>query len=463
MISYKELLNIESAFPVNSKHLLNSTFPKIGIDSRTIKPKELFIAVKGDNTNGHNYVGKVFEKGVKIGIVEESWFNKNKDKFLNRPFILVKDTIKALGEIARNHKRKFNIPVLCIGGSNGKTTTKDLIAAVLMQKYNVLKTEGNFNNHIGLPLTLLNLNEKHNFCVLETGSNHFGEIEYLCRIAEPNFGIITNIGKEHLEFFKNIHGVAKAEFELFDYLTTVKENTLLFANFDDVYIKKYIEKKKVKKYLSYSYNFKTEIKGTFLKFTYSFEPSLKINFKGKSFETKVSTFGKHSIYNGLSAAAIGLHFGVKNNLIMKALSEYKPASSKRMEVIKKQKKLFINDSYNSNPDSVKLGLETLKEYIAGNNKHIVLGDMLELGECSEKEHFEVGKLVKKMKFDNLYTYGKESYNIFLGAKGVENNYYFNKKEDLSEFLKKIIKPDDVIYIKGSRGMKMEDVIDNILN
>lgn len=140
MISYKELLNIESAFPVNSKHLLNSTFPKIGIDSRTIKPKELFIAVKGDNTNGHNYVGKVFEKGVKIGIVEESWFNKNKDKFLNRPFILVKDTIKALGEIARNHKRKFNIPVLCIGGSNGKTTTKDLIAAVLMQKYNVLKT-----------------------------------------------------------------------------------------------------------------------------------------------------------------------------------------------------------------------------------------------------------------------------------------------------------------------------------
>jgi UDP-N-acetylmuramoyl-tripeptide--D-alanyl-D-alanine ligase len=400
---------------------------------------------------------------VKLGIVEVGWFNKNKDKYLNKPFILVKDTIKALGEIARNHKRKFDLPVLCVGGSNGKTTTKDLISAVLSKKYNVLKTEGNFNNHIGLPLTLLNLNENHNFCVLEVGSNHFGEIKYLCEIAEPGFGIITNIGKEHLEFFKDIKGVAKEEFELFDYLASVKNNTIIFANLDDVHIKKYVEKKKIKRFVRYSYNHKTEIKGEFLKFTDSFEPVLKISYKGKSFDTKVSTFGKHSIFNGLAAAAIGLYFGVSNNSIKTTLSEYKPAGSKRMEVIKKKKKIFINDTYNSNPDSVRLGLETLKEFAACNNKHIVLGDMLELGENSTKEHFEIGVLIKKMKFNNLYTYGKESYNTFLGAKGVENNYYFNEKEDLSGFLNKVINPNDVIYIKGSRGMKMEDVLNDILN
>jgi len=463
MISYTELLNIESAFPLNSKHLVKKVFPKISIDSRAVKKNDLFLAIKGDTTNGHNFVGKAFDKGVKLAIVEESWFQKNKDKFLNKPFILVKDSTKALGEIARNHKRKFKIPVLCVGGSNGKTTTKDLIAAVLSQKYKVLKTEGNFNNHIGLPLTLLNLNEKHNFCVIETGSNHFGEIKYLCEIAEPDYGIITNIGKEHLEFFKDINGVAKEEFQLFDYLKNKGKETFIFANFDDAYVRKYIEKNKIKDFLPYSYNEKTKVKANFIKYTESFEPVIKVKYNNVSFETKISTFGKHSIYNGIASASVGLYFGVTHNAIKKALSNIKSSGSKRMEIIKKQRKLYINDSYNSNPDSVKLGLETLKEYKSGKQKHIVFGDMLELGNSSKKEHFEIGKLIRKMKFDNLYTFGKESYNTFLGAKGVDNNYYFSEKEDLSEFLKKILKPDDVIYIKGSRGMKMEEIINNILN
>jgi UDP-N-acetylmuramoyl-tripeptide--D-alanyl-D-alanine ligase len=462
MIFFKEILKLKNSYPVNSGHLSSKQFNKICIDSRNIKPKDLFIAIRGDNKDGHNFLSDVFKKGVRLAVVEENWFRKNKDKFLNKPFVIIKDTIKALGEIAENHRLKFNIPVVCVGGSNGKTSTKDLISAVLSKKYNILKTEGNLNNHIGLPLTLLNLNKNHEMCVLEAGSNHFGEIRYLCEIARPSFGLITNIQKEHLEFFKDLKGVAKAEFELFDYLLSKPKENLIFANYDDTYIRNYLVKNRTGKSLTYSFNFKTDLTGKFIRFTETFEPVIKISYKNKNVETKISTFGKHSIFNGLSASAVGLFFGVSFQDIKSALSGFKQASSKRMEVIVRAKKTFINDTYNSNPDSVKIGLETLKEYKTKNAKHIVLGDMLELGKASEKEHFKIGELVKKMKFENIYTYGKESYNTFLGARGVDNNYYFNEKEDLSEFLTKILKPDDVVYLKGSRGMQMEDVLYNVL-
>ena len=462
MILFTDILKISDSYPVNAEHLLDKSFNKICIDSRTIKSKDIFIAIKGESKDGHNYISKVVDKGVRFAIVEENWFRKNKDKYLNKPFVIVKDTIKALGEIAKNHRMKFNIPFICVGGSNGKTTTKDLISAVLNKKFKVLKTEGNLNNHIGLPLTLLNLDESYEICVLEAGSNHFGEIKYLCEIARPSFGIITNIQKEHLEFFKNLQGVAKEELSLFDYLISTSDKNLIFVNYDDDFLRKFMNKKRNIKSFTYSYNYSTDVKGDFIKYTELFEPVIKISHKKKSFETKISTFGKHSVYNGIAAAAVGIYFGVSFNDIKNALSDYKPSSTKRMEVIRKGKKIFINDAYNSNSDSVKIGLESIKEFSSGNNVHIILGDMLELGQSSKKEHFEIGKLVKKMKFNNLYTYGSESYNSFLGAKGVENNFYFFEKDDLTEFLKKVIKQNDVIYIKGSRGMKMEEVLINIL-
>ena len=462
MILFQEILKVVNSYPVNAEHLYNKSFNKICIDSRIIKQKDLFIAIKGESKDGHNFISKVFNKGVRLALVEESWFRKHKDKFLNKPFIIVKDTIRALGEIARNHRINFNIPVLCVGGSNGKTTTKDLISAVLEKKFRILKTEGNLNNHLGLPLTLLNLNDTHQICVLEAGSNHFGEIKYLCGIARPTSGIITNIQKEHLEFFNNLQGVAKEELTLFDYLVSKPGKNPVFVNYDDDFLRKYAGKKKNINSITYSYDYNTDIKGEFLKFTDFFEPVIKISQKKKSFETKISTFGKHSIYNGIAAAAVGVYFGVSFESIKKALSNFKASSSKRMEVIRRRKNLFINDAYNSNSDSVKLGLESLKELPGSGNIHIVLGDMLELGKSSKKEHFEVGNLIKRMKFNNLYTFGKESYNTFMGARGMENNFYFAEKEDLSEFLKKVIKPNDIIYIKGSRGMQMEDVLNNIL-
>lgn len=438
----------------NTEKIAKTNFKGVAIDSRIVKKDELFIAIKGENTDGHKYLRDVFKRGVKAALVQKKFFNRLKQEFPGKTFVVVPDTTKALGELAKNHKQKTNPVVFCIGGSNGKTTTKDLVAAVLSQKYNVLKTEGNFNNHIGLPLTLLRLKKTHNFCVLEVGCSHFGEIHYLCEIAEPHFGMITNIGKEHLEFFKDERGVAKAEFELYDYLKN--NDKVCFFNIDDKYIKQYSRKTKEK--FTYGYTNSPDVKGKFKGYNSNFEPVIMIN----NLELKISTFGKHSVFNGLAAAAAGLYFGVAPSKIKKTLSSFKQASSKRMEVTKHNGVIYINDAYNSNPDSVKMGLETLKEHKTKADKHVVLADMLELGKTSKKEHSDIGRLAASMGFKNLYTYGKESYNTFKAAKKIKKNFYFENKEDMASVLKSVIKKGDVVYLKGSRGMKMEEVFNQLM-
>jgi UDP-N-acetylmuramoyl-tripeptide--D-alanyl-D-alanine ligase len=460
MIKIEELEKLDHVLLYNFDKLKKRSFPGAGIDSRTLKKDAIFFAIKGENTDGHNYIRQIFDKKASLAVVKESWFKKNKDKFKNKIFIVVKDTTGSLGQLANIHRKRFDIPVLCIGGANGKTTTKDLAASVLSRKYNILKTEGNFNNHIGLPLTLLRLKKSHEFCVLEVGCNHFGEVKYLCEVAEPDYGLVTNIGKEHLEFFKSLSGVAKAEFELYDFLKK-KDTGLSFFNLDDDHIRKY--GKKLKRKFTYSYKYKSDVKGISKGYIKKFEPEIKIKYKGKEFDTAISTFGKHSIFNGLAAASVGLYFGVKITDIKKALGNFKAASSKRMEFKESRGVIVINDSYNSNPESVKMGLESLKGFQSKGDKYIVLSDMLELGASSGKEHSATGKLVRKMGFKNLYTTGKESYKTFLNAKGVKNNFYFHLKNDLIEMLLKNIRKGDIIYIKGSRGMKMEEVANSILN
>jgi UDP-N-acetylmuramoyl-tripeptide--D-alanyl-D-alanine ligase len=435
------------------------SFESAEIDSRRVKDTQIFFAIKGDNTDGHKYLQEVFKKGVKLAVVEKKWFLKNKKDFKKSSFIVVSNTILSLGSLAQKHLERFNIPVLCIGGSNGKTTTKDLVSCVLSQRYRILKTEGNFNNHIGLPLTLLRLNESYDFAVLEVGCNHFGEIKYLCEISKPQYGMITNIGREHLEFFKTVSGVAKAEFELYDYLK--KNNEFCFCNIDDAHIKKYSGKLKKEKRFTYSNKKSADVTGKFVKFNKNFEPELNITYKKKSFNVTVATFGKHSVVNGLAAVSAGLYFGISPVKIKKALKEFKPTSSKRMEVIKKNGLTIINDAYNSNPDSVKMGLETIKDFNTKANKYAVLSDMLELGKASKKEHSYIGSLAAKLKLENLITTGQESLFTHKAAKSVINNLYFEKKSDLIDYLKNKVKAGDVIYVKGSRGMKMEEVVENL--
>ncbi len=457
MIRKQDLFKIKHIQKINTDKHGKRNFRSVSIDSRKVKKGDLFFAIKGERTDGHNYLESVFSKEVEFAVVNDKWFVKNKNKFPGKSYLTVKDTTKALGEFARIHKGKFKIPVICIAGSNGKTSTKDLTAEVLSKKYKVLKTEGNFNNHIGLPLTLLRLERTHEICVLEAGCNHYGELKYLCEIAEPDFGMITNIGKEHLEFFKDLKGVAKAEFELFDYINS-KEGGILFINYDDKFIRKYSQEVKNEKRFTYSYESDTDVKGRFKGYNKNFQPEIMITKDDMEFETTIATFGRHSVYNGLAAAAAGLYLNVKPAGIKSALRNFKPASSKRMEVLKINDLTVINDAYNSNPESVKMGLETLMEYKSKGKKFAVLSDMLELGNSSRKEHSEAGKLAEKLRVDNLYTFGKESYNTFKNAKKIKNNFYFKDKEDLIKMLKLNVGRNDIVYVKGSRGMRMEDVV-----
>lgn len=435
------------------------SFSGVSIDSRSCKKTDLFFAIKGEKFDGHNFIRDVLKKGIKGAVVSKKWYkklNENELRFFKKYLlVIVENTVKSLGLLASVHRSKFLVPVLAVGGSNGKTTAKEFIAGVLSKKFNVLKTEGNFNNEYGVPLTLFKLNEKHEFCVIETGANHFGEIAYLCSIAKPQFGLITNIGKEHLEFFKDVKGAAKAECEMVDYL--YQNYGLFFLNSDDKYLK---EKAKNTQIISFSFgkNGKSDVKGRLIAYR-GFNPVAEFKCGKEKFNAKLKMIGSQTFEAALCAAAIGFYFGVKTPQIKQALEETDLQTNKRNELKTKKGVWIVDDTYNSNPDSVKIALENLKRFKVNGSKHIVLADMLELGKESGKEHAAIGKLAKKLGFENLYTYGRDSYNTFEGAKGLKNNFYFSDKHTLIEFLKLNMKKGDIVLVKGSRSMKMEEVVD----
>lgn len=453
-----DLLKIRGVELINAEKIRNTVFTGVSIGSKNVKKGEIFAAIKGERFDGHDFIKEVFKKGVIAVLVSKKWYKKqSKSSFKNKSLIVVEDTIEGLGEIARIYRKKFLIPVLGIAGSNGKTSTKDIIADVLSKKYNVLKTEGNFNNAIGVPLTLFRLNEEHRFCVIELGTNHFGEIEYLCNIAKPQFGTVTNIGKEHLEFLKNIKGAAKAEGELVEYLKKIYGT--YFLNDDDKYLRKIPGKDRMHVF-SFGTSGKANVTGRIIKFN-TFYPEIEIKYNKHIIRTKLNTIGYQSFLSALNAAAIGFYFEVPAFQIKKALSEFTMQTGKRNALKNINGIWVIDDTYNSNPDSVITALENISRYTIKGKKHIVLSDMLELGKSSRKEHTEIGRLIKKMKFENLYTYGEESYYTFKGSKGLKNNYYFSDKPTLAEFLRLNIKKGDAVLIKGSRSMKMEEIIEQI--
>jgi UDP-N-acetylmuramoyl-tripeptide--D-alanyl-D-alanine ligase len=446
---------------VLNESLIPKSFKKATIDSRICGQGDLFFAIKGERFDGHDFIREVFEKGVRCAVVNKSWYNslnENKKRSFNKySFVLVNDTLKSLGMLANVHRRKFLIPIIAIGGSNGKTSAKDYIAHVLSQRYNVLKTEGNYNNAYGVPLTLFRLKREHEIAVIEVGTNHFGEVKYLSEIVMPQIGLITNIGKEHLEFLKDLKGAAKAECELVDYLND--NFGMFFLNADDKILARQMRKYKINTF-SYGKNRKADLKGRLIRFN-KLNPVTEVKYRMDKFKTVLKGIGSQSFNAALSAAAVGFYFEVPANLIKKGISEYEIESGKRNQLKNLDGIWLIDDSYNSNPDSVKAALENMKAYKIKGKKHLVLADMLELGRTAKKEHLDIGRLIKRMNFENLYTYGKESFNTFIGAKGIKNNFYFENKQVLAEMLRINIKKDDLILIKGSRWMKMEEIIEKL--
>lgn len=431
----------------------------VSTDSRTVQHDDLFIAIRGETFDGHDFITKAVESGAGVIAADARWAGPNQVLLssLNLPCLIVEDTIRLLGQVATMHRRKFKIPVLVVGGSNGKTTTKEMIAAILKTKYRVLSTEGNLNNHIGVPQTLLRLDQQHQIAVIEIGTNHFGEIAYLASIVEPTHALITNVGREHLEFFGSVEGVARAEAEVFDWMRTQKgAKGVGFINHDDQHLAKLA--RTVKKTVSYGFgNGTIAIKGKILGFNKLAFARFEVRPRGKkAFRIELSVPGEHNAVNALAASAVGLTLGVPAKKIQAALSAFS-STSKRMQLFQVNGVTVLNDTYNSNPDSALAALGVLGRMKAAGKKVAVLADMLELGDNAAREHQRIGAAVAASGTTHLLGFGPLTQNT-INAATTEFKKHFEQKSALSEQLAQLLSPGDVVLVKGSRGMRMEEVV-----
>jgi UDP-N-acetylmuramoyl-tripeptide--D-alanyl-D-alanine ligase len=417
----------------------------ISIDSRNIKPGAVFFALTGGRTNGNFYAHDAIEKGAIASVVDD------KQLAINDKFIYVSDALEALQALASYHRDKLNIPILGITGTNGKTTTKELVASVLRKKFNIVYTQGNYNNHIGVPLTLLGLRPETEFGIVEMGANHQGEIKTLCSIAKPDYGIITNIGKAHLEGFGSFEGVKKTKKELYDYFRIAGGK--LFVNIDNSIL---AELSQDISQTTYGQTNKAEIRGCI-----NHSPdylNIRCDFNSGEdtppFELQTKLVGNYNFENVMAAIAVGRYFGVDKGKIKAAIENYVPENN-RSQIVRKGNKTIIVDCYNANPTSMRAAIDNL--FMMNGTEGIpVLGDMFELGDNSIHEHEAILKLLIYKGFSHVFLAGKQFYE--LKDKYQSLNFY-QSTEDLANELKSTPLKSTPILIKGSRGMKMESLTD----
>ena len=425
----------------------------VSTDSRKVAGGDVFIALKGTTFDGHAFVVDVFSRGAAVAIVDTSF---DTGAVPDKPLLVVEDTTRALGELAHLHRIKFEIPVIAIGGSNGKTTTKDMVSSVLGSGFNVLSTEGNLNNHLGVPQTLLRLRKGHNIAVVEIGTNHPGEIDCLCQILAPTHGLVTNVGREHLEFFKSVEGVAQEEGVLFDYLRT-KKKRVAFVNADDEFLRS--RARGMRRQVTYGMHAKrVDISGRIVGVDdtgcASFEYTGKMALQRGT--VRLGIPGEPNVMNALAAIAVGRTFQLSKKRIQKALESFRP-TTKRMEVLNYGGVLVYNDTYNANPDSMISALKTLASAKISGTKIAVLADMRELGDHAKEEHARVGRAMAELGIDYLLTYGELGREIHDAAQ-MQYAFHYEQKNVLAEYLAELVTPGDAVLVKGSRGMRMEDIV-----
>ena len=425
-------------------------------DTRNVKTGDVYIGIKGENFDGNTLYEKAFEQGASVAIVSGINPNVYKDKTI----ILVEDTIKALQQIAEYKRNLYDIPVIAVTGSVGKTSTKDIVASVMSQKYKVLKTQGNLNNHIGLPITILQL-EDHEAIVVEMGMNHFGEIRTLTNIAHPTMCIISNIGTSHIGNLGSRENILKAKLEI---LEGARENAPVIVNNDNDLLNKWAKEKK-DNYNIITYGIK-EKSDLIAKNIRSFEDKslFDIDIKGKIYEVTVPVGGNHFVYNALAAICVGIENGIEIEDIITGIKNFE-LTKKRMEVIKSKLTgaTIINDTYNASYDSMKAGLEYLNS-VSGNRKIAILGDMLELGEYERKMHEKVGEEVAKNNIDILITIGNASKNIANMARKLNPEieiHEYSKNQEALEYAKENFKEGDIVLIKASNAMKLSEIAENL--
>ena len=414
-------------------------YRRISTDTRNIELGSIFFALKGANFNGNAFAKEALAKGAAWAIIDEA-------EYQTENCILVGNVLETLQNLARTYRRSLLIPFIAIGGSNGKTTTKELVAAVLSQKYKIFATKGNFNNHIGVPLTLLSIPDDTEIAVIELGANHIGETDFLCRIAEPNFGVVTNVGLDHLEGFGSLEGVAKANGELYEYL--LKNDGKIFYNTQEESLKRINTQVPINQIITYPskndfFHVKHYPSGLFLNYIFDNQDLIK---------TKL--IGKYNFANVATALCIGKYFGIESAKANAAIANYSP-SNNRSQLIEKGSNFVILDAYNANPSSMQQAIESFAT-IPKEKKIVILGQMNEMGAYSQQEHENLGKLLAQYIFDKILLYGEEMQPALAF---LPQAYFFTDKFSLHNWLKDATITETAILIKGSRGAQMETVLE----
>jgi UDP-N-acetylmuramoyl-tripeptide--D-alanyl-D-alanine ligase len=430
----------------------------VSIDSRTIREGELFVAIKGDRFDGHDFVPEVMKRGAWGSLVARTVL-ENRSSLLGglKNVLPVEDTLTALQEMAYWHRRQFAIPVVGITGSNGKTTTKEMLAGILQQQGPVLKNEGNLNNHIGVPLTLLRLNASHTAAVVEMGMSAAGEIDLLARFVGPDVAVITNIGPAHLEFLRSLDLVAQAKGELFSHL---KPEGTAVLNADDRYFDE-LKRKFSGRVLSFGMDRMSDMRASHIRQEKGFT-DFTIRSDGSSTNVRLRAVGRHNIYNALAAAAAALAVGMSLDVVKNGLESFLP-SAMRSELRQVQGRTVLADCYNANPASMDAALATLISLKSGGRAIAVLGDMLELGTVTVDAHRAIGETVARLGVDLVITLGQLAKHVGEGAidAGMPKDRVLEagSQAEAAALLKKLSRPGDTVLIKGSRGMKMEKILE----
>lgn len=429
----------------------NETVDNVCIDTRKITKGCLYVAIKGEKFDGHDFIEKAFKLGAKAVI-------SHKEIKTDKPVVYVKDTRLAFGALSAYYRSLFSVFLVGVTGSVGKTSTKEMIYTVMKNHYNVLKTQGNLNNDIGLPRTLLELSDEYQGAVIEMGMSNLGEISYLSKLAKPDMAVITNIGVSHLENLKTRENILKAKLEILD---GMKKGSKIILNADNDMLLTVKDKIENAVYIGIDNVEDSDIIAKDIK-QKGDDTLFTIIYGGKEYSAQIPTIGKHNVYNALVAFLVGVEIGMDEEKIIEALLQYENSGMRQQISIKNDIKV-IADCYNASPDSMVSALSVIKSVECNGRRIAVLGDMLELGETSDDLHRQVGRLVKDYDIDTLYCYGKEALYIKEGADeaGVSNTIYTNNKDELATLLKRDLVKGDAVIFKASRGMKLEEVIEKV--
>lgn len=430
------------------------------IDTRKLDIGDVYIGIKGENFDGNTLYKQALEIGANVCILQDVQIDVDVlNKYKNKAIIIVDDTLKALQKIATYKRSLYDIPVVAVTGSVGKTSTKDMIASVMSKEYNVQKTQGNYNNHIGLPLTILGL-KNHTALVVEMGMNNLGEISVLTNIAKPNICVITNVGTSHIGNLGSRENILKAKLEILEGMT--KDGTLVINNDNDLLHNWYI-KNDTYKVETFGIENESDIIAENIKLE-EFNSEFIVKLEKEKQKIKVPVGGKHFVYNAICAVAVGKVLNISNEKVVKGIEEFK-LTKNRMDIKENQDGVtIINDCYNANYDSMKEAIKYLSK-INANKKIAVLGDMLELGEYSKQLHEKVGEEIIKNNIDVLITVGVESKNIINKAKQLgklKDVYNYSTNIEAITKIKEIAKPKDVILIKASNGMHFIEIVNSLI-